>query len=266
MNSFTEEIRRGGDRKEQAREDIRHLWRDWPLWVGALFLAAVVGGAVLVLQEPIRTFFGSREAIALAVRRAGPWGPLVVVALELAQGLIAPIPGSAIEFASGYLFGVLRGSLYCAAGVYAGMAVNLTLSRRFGRPLVERLVPRRRLARWDALAARRGVAFFFLVYLLPFLPDDAASLLAGLSPLPLSLLFAVGVVGRLPGLVAANLIGAYGHALGPAGWAAGAGGICLLAFVSWRYQEQVEDALLQGIARLLGRPPRFLPHAEEETA
>lgn len=233
----------------------RPLWYDWPLWVGALFLAAVAGGAVLVLQEPIRAFFGSREAIALAVQRAGPWGPLVVVALELAQGVIAPIPGSAIEVASGYLFGALRGSLYCATGVYAGMAVNLTLSRRFGRPLVERLVPRRHLARWDALAARRGLAFFFLVYLLPFLPDDAASLLAGLSPLPLSLLFAIGLVGRLPGLVTANWIGAHGYALGPAGWALGAAGICLLAFVSWRYQDRLEDALLHLIARLLGRPP-----------
>lgn len=257
--------------EDRARRDIlrgkdraRPLWRDWPLWVGALFFASAAGGAALVLWEPIRTFFASREAIAQAVREAGPWGPLVIVALELAQGLIAPIPGSAIEFASGYLFGALRGSLYCAAGVYAGMAVNLTLARRFGRPLVERLVPRHRLARWDALAARRGLAFFFLVYLLPFLPDDAVSLAAGLSPLPLSLLFAIGVVGRLPGLVMANLIGAHGHALGPAGWALGAGAICLLAFVSWRYREPLEDALLQGIARLLGRPPRFLHPIEEE--
>lgn len=252
-----------GDRPHVA-ERARPLWKDWPLWAGALFLAAVAGGAALVLQEPIRAFFASREAIALAVREAGPWGPLVIVGLELAQGLIAPIPGSAIEFASGYLFGALRGSLYCAVGVYTGMAVNLTLARRFGRPLVERLVPRRQLARWDALASRRGAAFFFLVYLLPFLPDDTASLLAGLSPLPLSLLFAIGVVGRLPGLVTANLIGAHGHALGPVGWALGAAGICLLAFVSWRYQDRLQDVLLQGIARLLRRPPRFLQHAEGE--
>ncbi len=256
--------RKEDDIQQDAIGGARPLWRDWPLWVGALFLAAVAGGAALALQGPIRTFFGSREAIALAVREAGPWGPLVIVALELAQGLVAPIPGSAIEFASGYLFGALRGSLYCATGVYAAMAINLTLARRFGRPLVERLVPRRRLARWDALAARRGVAFFFLVYLLPFLPDDAASLLAGLSPLPLSLLFAIGVVGRLPGLVAANLIGAHGHALGPAGWALGAAGVCLLAFLSWRYQERLEDALLRAIARLLGRPPQSLSPPEEE--
>lgn len=211
---------------------------------------------MLWFQEPIRAFFASREAIALTVRRAGSWGPLVIVALELAQALVAPIPGSAIEFASGYLFGALRGSLYCAVGVYTGMAVNLALARRFGRPLVERLVPCRQLARLDALAAHRGAAFFFLVYLLPFLPDDAASLAAGLSPLPLSLLFALGVVGRLPGLVAANLLGARGHALGPTGWALAAGAVCLVAFVSWRYQDRLEGALLGWIARLLGRRPQ----------
>lgn len=246
------------EREALRQEEARPQWKDWPLWAGALLLAALAGGAVLWVQEPIRAFFASREAIALAVRRAGPWGPLVIVALELAQALVAPIPGSAIEFASGYLFGALRGSLYCAAGVYVGMAINLTLARRFGRPLVERLVPRRQLARLGALAVRRGTAFFFLVYLLPFLPDDAASLAAGLSPLPLSLLFAIGIVGRLPGLVAANLIGARGHALGPAGWALGAAAICLLASVSWRYQDRLEEALLGWIARLLGRRPQPL--------
>lgn len=250
--------------EHQPTKRTRPLWHDWPLWVGALVVAGLAGASALALQEPIRAFFASRQVIVAVVQSARAWGPLIVIGLELAQAVFAPIPGTGIEVASGYLFGAVRGTLYCATGVYSGMAVSLNLARRFGRPLAERLIPRRQLDRLDALAARRGVFFFFLIYLLPFLPDDAASWAAGLSPLPLSLLFAIGVAGRLPGLIAGNLIGSRGDAVGPVGWAAGAAGVCLLAFLSWRYQERLEETLLNGIARLTGRRPEPSPKRKEE--
>jgi len=251
----------GGEERE--RRDTRPLWHDWPLWVGVLLVAGVAGGAVLTLQEPIRAFFASGQEIAALVQQAGVWGPLIVIGLELAQAIVAPIPGVAVELASGYLFGPVWGTLYCAIGVFSGMAITLILARRFGRPLAERLVPRRQLDRLDVLAKKRGAFFFFMIYLLPFLPDDAASLAAGLSPLPLSLLFAIGVIGRLPGMAVANLVGARGHTIGPWGWAVGAAAVCLLALVSWRYQERLEGALLDWIHRLTGRKPLPYPARED---
>ena len=229
--------------------------RDWRFWTGLLLVVVIVSAAISVLADPIQELFVSREAVESMIRRAGIWGPLLIIGLEIAQALVIPIPNVAIELVSGYLFGSLWGTLYCAIGVLSGMALSLTLARRLGRPLVERLVPPDKLARLDELASQRGLFFFFMIFIIPFVPDDPICLMAGLSPLPLSLLWVAGVAGRLPGLVVANWAGAQGRAMGPSAWVVGALGICLLAFLSWRYQEKLETLVLGWIQRIASRRP-----------
>ena len=127
------------------------------------------------------------------------------------------------------------------------------LARLAGRPLVTRLVSPATLARLDRLAAGRGLGFFFLVFLIPGLPDDAACFLAGLTPLPLPALLAAAAVGRVPGIVAAVWAGAYAERLPWQGWLIGSGIALAAAALLWRYGKQIQDGLL----RLLTRFGRF---------
>ena len=67
------------------------------------------------------------------------------------------------------------------------------LARRFGRPLVERYVDPQLMVRLDDMVERYGMVFIFLVFLLPFLPDDALCLLAGLTTFPLGSIIFTGI-------------------------------------------------------------------------
>jgi uncharacterized membrane protein YdjX (TVP38/TMEM64 family) len=89
-----------------------------------------------------------------------------------------------------------------------GTIIALGLARRYGRPLVERLVPSRTLDRIDHHARHRGPFFFLLLFLAPFTPNDVVCFLGGLTPIPLPMLMLVAAIGRFPGVLAANLIGA----------------------------------------------------------
>ena len=206
-----------------------------------------------LLRHEIALLFQNRQQVVAAICAAGAWGPALLIALYVAQVIAAPIPGQAVNFVAGYLYGFWLGSLYSWLGMVIGSAAAMGLARLAGRPLVTRLVSPATLARLDRLAAGLGLGFFFLVFLIPGLPDDAACFLAGLTPLPLPALLAAAAVGRVPGIVAAVWAGAYAERLPWQGWLIGGGIALAAAALLWRYGKQIQDGLL----RLLTRFGRF---------
>ncbi|MCL6430924.1 MAG: TVP38/TMEM64 family protein [Anaerolineae bacterium] len=186
-------------------------------WTRAAALAArvLVGLAAAALcvlllttwRRPLLTLFEEPGHLQGLVRQLGPAGPLAVVLLQAAQVLLAPIPGQAVSVASGFLFGPWLGTLYSMLGLLAGTVAGLWLVRRWGRPLVERLVDPQTLARIDQLAGALGAPLLFLVCVLPFLPDDLIVLAAGLSRIPLAAIVAAALLGRLPSVLLAAHLG-----------------------------------------------------------
>ncbi|BAS26547.1 alkaline phosphatase [Limnochorda pilosa] len=193
---------------------------------------------------------GSAEAIQAWVEQFGVAGPLVMAVLQVVQVVVAPIPGAATAVASGFLFGPWIGSLVSEVGIVAGSALAFFLARRFGRPLVVRMVSRGTLERVDRFVRRRGATALFLFFLIPFLPDDVACLAAGLSPIPFRLFMVLVLVGRTPAIVVGSLTGARLVELSPAAWVLLAAGALALAVLLARYEERLSERfwrLLNGI-------------------
>ncbi len=185
-----------------------------------------------------------RTAVQAWVQDCGPWAPLASVLLNAAQVLLAPLPGQTVGVVNGYLYGTWLGTLYSLLGVELGTALALGLARGFGRPLVARLIGQAQLERWDAIAQRQGAAFFLLVFLLPFLPDDVLCFVAGMSPLSIPYLLLLAAVGRLPGLVVSSWVGANASELPLEGWVVLGIGAAALALFFWRYHARLEQAAL----------------------
>ena len=216
----------------------------------ALVLTAL--GALWYWREPLWAFFGNRERIREWVAGFGPWGPPVSIALNVAQVLLAPVPGQFVGLVNGYLYGVGMGTLYSMVGLALGTSLAMGLGRWLGRPLVERLVTPGKLARWDRIAGQQGPLFFFLVFLFPFVPDDIACFLIGLSPLAIPRMVILATLGRLPGVLVSCWIGAYATSLPWWAWGPLGGGAAALAWVFWHYQAQLESLtvrLIQGLAK-----------------
>jgi len=214
-------------------------------------LVVAISGALWHWREPLWTFFGDQERIREWVASFGPWGPLASIALNVTQVLLAPIPGQFVGLMNGYLYGVGLGTLYSMAGLLLGTTLAMGLGRWFGRPLAERLVNPETLARWDRIADRQGALFFFLVFLFPFVPDDIACFLIGLSPLSIPRMLILVTPARLPGVLVSCWMGAYATELPLWAWIPLGGGAIGLAWVFWRYQTQLESLMVHLIQRLV---------------
>jgi len=218
-------------------------------WRRMVAVAATLGFLLvlwaIVRNSGLQTTFADREHIAIWARAQGLWAPLAIVLLQIAQVLLAPIPGQVVGVAAGYLFGAPLGTFYSLLGTGVGSWIALSLARAYGRPLVERLVPQQTLAWLDAGAQRRGLFFFVLVFLLPFLPDDLACLAGGLTRIPIPALVAVAVTGRIPGLVVSSWLGANTEGLSVAQWVVLIVASILLAALFLLYGERLQQRLIE---------------------
>jgi uncharacterized membrane protein YdjX (TVP38/TMEM64 family) len=218
-------------------------------WIVGVAAFVVLGVAAWRWGAQAWALFHNRPALQAWVASFGAWAPLVGIALNAVQVIVAPIPGQVIGLANGYLFGVWLGTFYSLLGVMFGTGIVLVLTRRWGRPLVVKLVPYTQLEKLDRLVARRGALFFFLIFLLPFLPDDLTCFAIGLTDLSLGQMMMLIALGRLPGLIVASWVGANAASLSITAWIVLIVGACALGLAYLRWSGTIESALMGWIGR-----------------
>jgi uncharacterized membrane protein YdjX (TVP38/TMEM64 family) len=123
------------------------------------------------------------------------------------QVVVAPIPGGAIEFLGGYLFGVKAGFVYSMIGLVLGSSLAFGLARIFEKIAVEKFVSLRTRKKFDYLIGHEGVILSFLLFLIPGFPKDALCYLLGLTPMHLGIFLVISTIGRIPGTLIACLQG-----------------------------------------------------------
>lgn len=212
--------------------------------LAALLALALGAVAVGFGRTEVWHVLADREQLLLIVDSSGPWGGLIIVVLQIAQVLLAPIPGQLVGIVAGYLYGPLVGTLLCMVGLALGTALAIWMARRLGRPLVLRFASASLIERVDGYAQRRGAMAFFVIFLVPFLPDDLCCLIAGLTPLPVGELLVLAIIGRAPGVIVSTLIGARVRSLTWVETALVGVGAILVAALFWRYRERLEAAML----------------------
>jgi uncharacterized membrane protein YdjX (TVP38/TMEM64 family) len=229
-----------------ARWVARPAVRRWAIGAGIVLLAAV---PLWIWHAPILALVANRAQLVAAVRGAGPAGPLILIGLTVAQVILAPLPGQLIDAVGGYLYGFWWGSFYCWVGLTLGSILAMVLARVAGRPLLNRILDCTALDKLDRLAAGKGLFFFWMVFLLPFMPDDLICFLAGLTPLPLPALILVAAVGRIPGLLTAVWAGTEAGQLNPVGWVVAGVLAVASAWVAWRHGDRIQAAMLRFVGR-----------------
>ena len=142
------------------------------------------------------------------IRSFGPYSPLFFILLQVLQVVIAPIPGGAIEFLGGYLFGVKAGLIYSMIGLLLGSWLAFSLARIFEKVTVEKFVSPGIRRKFDYLVGHQGVILSFLLFLIPGFPKDALCYILGLTPMHLGIFLIISTIGRIPGTLMATLQGA----------------------------------------------------------
>ncbi|MCJ7746603.1 MAG: VTT domain-containing protein, partial [Desulfobacterales bacterium] len=149
-----------------------------------------------------------RHQLKVIIRSFGPYSPLAYILLQLIQVVVAPIPGGAIEFLGGYLFGVEAGFFYSMIGLVLGSWMAFSLARIFEKLAVEKFVSPQTIKKFDYLIGHEGLILSFLLFLIPGFPKDALCYVLGLTPMHLGIFLTISTIGRIPGTLMATLQGA----------------------------------------------------------
>ncbi|CAA9382542.1 MAG: hypothetical protein AVDCRST_MAG03-49 [uncultured Rubrobacteraceae bacterium] len=179
-------------------------------WLVGVLAVAGAFALAYALSPGLRADLGGLGTVVTAVGGAyaagvkdfilsfGILSPAAYLFAMVVQVFIAPIPSAPVSLIGSLVFGVWEGFGLSLAGSIVGSVLAFLAVRRWGEPLVRRLVGGKAYSRYVG-ALGGGGWWLFLVLLVPFAPDDAAVALAGLSGLSFRAFLPLMILGRVPG-------------------------------------------------------------------
>ncbi|MFO7793802.1 MAG: VTT domain-containing protein [Candidatus Nanohaloarchaea archaeon] len=180
----------------------------------------------------------------------GPYGPAGIIAGQIGQVILAPIP-PVTAVASGTLYGPFLGAFYSIIGATIGTVIAIYVSDRYGRPLVERFVSEENMNKFDELTKKTGYLPFIILFVLPGFPDDALCFIVGLTNLDWKKLAFIASIGRLPGIL---MLTTTGHSIAEANtllFIVASASVLVVSTLSVSYRKQIEAITSQ---RLKAKP------------
>ncbi len=170
--------------------------------IGALIIFSIYG-----YQKGI---FTNRDQLELFIRQSSFWGPLLFIVIQIAQVVIAVIPGGLTCLAGVVFFGPWYGFLYSAVGILIGSCINFYLARRYGEKFIRLFVNDETYekTRKKFLTGKKFDVVFTAAILLPGAPDDVLCMLAGLTDMSWRKFLTILFLGRPVTIVVYSLGGA----------------------------------------------------------
>jgi uncharacterized membrane protein YdjX (TVP38/TMEM64 family) len=143
--------------------------------------------------------YTDREFMHQILQRYGVLAPLVFIAIQALQVIIAPIPGDVTGVLGGFAFGQWLGFAYSTIGLTIGSLFAFWLGRRLGASFVTRVTGPDVWRRLDFVVEAEGAILCLIIFLVPGLPKDTLCYLFGVSPIPFWVFAVVSTLGRMPG-------------------------------------------------------------------
>lgn len=178
---------------------------------GLIILSLVI---LLVLSYYFRTefvsfvnLFSDPEEIRSIVKSYEPFGLLVLYGLQIAQVILAPVPGQVVGIVFGTIYGSILGAILGTIGNIIATAIIIFLTKRYGRPLVERLTSDDSMNKYQRMIKNADVYPFAILVVLPVIPDDVVCYAAGLSSVGKYRLIVAISIARTPGMITLAIFG-----------------------------------------------------------
>ena len=177
---------------------VRH-----PATLVAVVLAAAFGIAVLVHPGTWGTFTamaaGDKETLRSMILSFGAFAPLASILLNIAQAVVAPVPGFVVPFVNGAVFGTWWGMLITWVGGVAAASTCFWIARTFGKGFAHRICSQFKLANEiNRKLERHAFVAIIMARLVPGVPFDFLSYFVGLTRVRFVPFVAATAIGSAP--------------------------------------------------------------------
>lgn len=242
----------GSDRRSGTGKVKRGRAKLWRLVLPMLTAAAPLI-FIYLLSPGLRSdladfvaFTGSLHAAAIKewILSFGAFSPVVYFLVVVGQVILNPIPAGPVTLAGALVFGVWQGLALSMAGSVVGSVLVFAAVRQWGKPLLLRFVDEETYAKYAGKLGEGGW-WFFLIMLLPLMPDDAVCALAGLSVMSFGRYVVFMIVGRMPGATLTALLASDAITGSVAAWITAGTVVGVLLALGVIYRSRLEGWVLR---------------------
>ena len=180
-------------------------------------IVAIVTAVLVVIFLLALTYYVGRPLMAFVsepkkfrewVDSYGFMGVLIFMGINMLQVFLAIIPGGPFEVAAGYAFGVIKGAFICDIAMTLASVIIFVIVRKFGMKFVEIFADREKVESLSFLQNNtKSKTFMFFFYLIPGMPKDLMSYVAGLTKISVPFFTMVNFVGRFPAILMSTIGG-----------------------------------------------------------
>lgn len=206
-------------------------------------VAVVIGMTYAVYAAGLFDLLTDKNRLLNFIQENRGHAATIFIGMQIAQVLAAPLPGEITGFVGGILFGPVWGVVYSTIGLTIGSWLAFLLARWLGRPIVERLVSRGTIARYDYVMKHKGLMVAFLLFLIPGFPKDFLCYILGLGHMRHRDFLLVSASGRLLGTVLLTMGGSFFRDAHYGALFTVVGVSLLIILLAMIYRERLERAL-----------------------
>ncbi len=212
---------------------------------------------VALRYDLLKVFF-SQELLEEFLARYGNVSAIVFVVVQFLQVTIVPIPSAITTLAGVALFGVWKSFLLSNIGVVAGSMFAFFLGRKLGSKLFVWIGGQDSFERYLHIVKGRDKFMLFIMFLLPFFPDDFLCILAGVTTMTYGGFFLMMMLVRPVTILALSgvfkgLVSIPFSGWGLVVWALVIVGVVGLFVLGWKYGEKIEQYLIKWCDKLKNR-------------
>lgn len=216
-------------------DNARKIWTVCKclLLVGIVFSVPVY---LIFFRRDILTEFESLEDMIQFLQGYQTHSILIYVLFQAVQIVISILPGQPLQIAAGILWGYAFALGLSILGAFLGTTVSFFLARILGQDAAKLFVSADKMERYvKLLDSRRAITVVFLIYLIPGLPKDIMSYIAGISSMHYKRFLLASLVGRIPAMSCSILVGVFYYQGNTAGLATVVVGVVLItALCIWK--------------------------------
>jgi uncharacterized membrane protein YdjX (TVP38/TMEM64 family) len=141
----------------------------------------------------------NKQRLLVFIQQHRNTAAMTFIGLQVVQVLAAPVPGEVTGFVGGVFFGMGWGILYSTIGLAIGSWLAFLLARLLGRHIIEMVVKRETIERYDYVMKHKGLAIAFIMFLIPGFPKDLLCYVLGLGHMGQRDFLLISTTGRLLG-------------------------------------------------------------------
>ena len=172
------------------------------IFSAVVFIIAMLLLTVIALPLINTVISGNSNDFEHFISGFGTFGLIVMMLIQIAQIIVAIIPGEIVEFVAGTIYGWFGGLVFCLIGIAIGQTIIFVAVRYFGKSFAEKIAGSEAIKKYKFLNNEKHLkSIIFLLYFIPGTPKDLLTYIVPLTNINICDFLIITLFARIPSVV-----------------------------------------------------------------